>query len=72
MTTKLSPYQINLLRTAITYFTDVKKDEIENDWIEGIHDDAIALCKRQIFDAVEVDALLKKMYQESFYWSDNE
>ena len=65
MTTKLNPFQISLLRTAIEYFTDAKKEEIEYDWVEGQHDDAIESCKAWIFDAVEVDALLKKMYREA-------
>ncbi len=65
MTTKLNPFQISLLRTAIEYFIDAKKDEIEYDWVEGQHDEAIESCKAWMSDAEEVDALLKIMYREA-------
>ena len=61
----LNPFQISLLRTAIEYFIDAKKDEIEYDWVAGQHDDAIESCKAWIADAWETDILLKIMYREA-------
>ena len=61
----MNPYQIRLLRTAIEYFIDAKKDEIEYDWVKGKHDDAIESCHAWIRDAEELDILLKEMYRES-------
>lgn len=61
----LNAYQISLLRTSLEYFIDAKKDEIEYDWVEGRHDDAIESCKAWIADALEVDLLLKIMYRET-------
>ena len=61
MTTQLNRYQIHLLRTAIEYFIDAKKDEIEYDWIEEIHKDAIDSCNAWIKDAEAVDRILYKM-----------
>ena len=61
----MNPYQIRLLRTAIEYFIDAKKDEIEYDWVAGTHDDAIESCKAWILDAQELDEVLKKMYREA-------
>ena len=65
MATKLNPFQIRLLRTAIEYFVDAKQEELEYDWVEGQHDEAIESCKAWIHDADEVDQVLKIMYREA-------
>ena len=63
MTEGLNCYQIRLLRTAIEYFIDAKQDEIEYDWVEGVHDQAIESCNAWINDALELDEVLKAMYR---------
>ena len=65
MSSKLNQFQIRLLRTAIETFIDSKNDELEYDWVVGIHDDAIESCKAWIADALELDEVLKIMYRES-------
>ena len=60
----LTPFQIRLLRTAIEYFVDAKQDELEYDWVKGIHDDAIESCKAWIQDAFDTDEQLKIMFRE--------
>lgn len=62
--TKLNRYQIHLLRTAIEYFIDAKNDELEYDWIEGVHDHAIESCNAWIKDAEALDEILKEMRWE--------
>lgn len=61
----MNPYQIQLLRTALEYFIDAKKDEIEYDWVKGRHDDAIESCKAWIADALELDMHLKILYRDT-------
>ena len=61
----LNPFQLRLLRTAIEYFIDAKKDELEYDWVAGRHDEAIASCKAWISDAEELDEVLKVMYRDA-------
>ena len=58
---KFNRYQIHLLRTAIEYFIDAKKDEIEYDWDKEIHHDAIESRKAWIKDAEDLDRMLYKM-----------
>lgn len=58
---KFNRYQIHLLRTALEYFIDAKKDEIEYDWDEEIHAEAIESCKAWIKDADALDRILYKM-----------
>ena len=60
-----NPYQIRLLRSAITDFIDARKDELEYDWVKGVHDDAIESCKASIRDALDIDLQLKIMYREA-------
>jgi len=62
----LNHLQISLLRTAIEYFIDAKHDELEYDWVVGIHDDAIESCKGWIQDALDVDEELKIMWREQY------
>ncbi len=64
MTTKLNRFQIHLLRTALEYFIDAKQDEIEYDWMEGVHNDAIESCQAWIRDAEKLDKILKEMRWE--------
>ena len=64
MTTTLTRSQIHLLRLALEYFIDGKRDEIEYDWVEGIHDDAISSCNAWIKDALELDVILHIMRNE--------
>jgi|TARA_R100000479_G_scaffold129898_1_gene68122 hypothetical protein len=64
MTTTLTRQQIHLLRCAIEYFIDAKQDEIEYDWIEGMHNDAIEMCRAWIKDAEELDNVLIQMRNE--------
>ena len=61
----MSPHEIRMLRTALEYLIDGKKDEIEYDWVAGVHDDAIESCKAWIRDALELDLKLKIMYREA-------
>ena len=62
---KLSRAEIHLLRTALEYFIDAKRDEIEYDWIKGVHNDAIESCMAWIRDAEELDNVLLEMRNEA-------
>jgi|TARA_Y100000033_G_C2753321_1_gene115086 hypothetical protein len=64
MVTTLTRSEIHLLRLALEYFIDSKKDEIEYDWVEGVHDDAISSCHAWIKDALELDVILQTMRNE--------